>query len=94
MALLSCVTSLIGVLGDAVSGSSADSSALAPRLFHLAVTVEALTRSSNVKREANETLSRLAAAEVSLTWKQEDRSDKKKDFGAEISRHYFLKYIN
>ena len=67
MALLSCVTSLIGVLGNAVSESGVDSFALAPRLFHLAVTVEALTRSSSVKREANETLSRLAVAEVSLS---------------------------
>jgi len=64
LALLSCVSSLIHVLGDAVlQVLGVDSFALTPRLFHIAVTVEALTRSPGVKRRANETLSRLAQAE-------------------------------
>ena len=81
LALLSCISSIIQVLGDAVTEAIAAQdddggvvqevgvgvvaeSRLAPRLFHLIVTVEALSRSANVQRRANETLSQLAQAEV------------------------------
>lgn len=70
LGLLSCVSSFIKVLGDAVAeGAVGDAVSvgeglqLAPRLFYLTVTAEALSRSSRVKQEANNTLSLLAEAE-------------------------------
>jgi len=60
--LLSCVSSFIQVLGDSVSEGDAET-VLAPRLFHLVVTAEALSQSPRVRQEADVTLRLLADAE-------------------------------